>query len=484
MTEVRTRFAPSPTGYLHIGNLRTALYAYLLARRYDGKFILRIEDTDQKRYIEGATEVVYNALRITGLKHDEGPDIGGPYGPYVQSERKPIYKKYAEELVEIGGAYYCFCAQEGRDGTAPRLGRHHDLCRHIDPKEAAERVAKGEEHVIRQRIPESGSTTIVDAVFGSITVENSTLDESVLMKSDGLPTYNFANVVDDHLMRISHVMRGVEYIPSAPKYELIYRAYGWQNPIQVHLPHITKEGGKKLSKRTGDAAFEDLYERGYLIEAIVNYIVLLGWNPGTEQEVFSLSELERVFGVEGLSKSSAMFDIKKLNWLNGEYIRKKSPEEFHSLALPYIRQAIPCDTVDTKAVASMLHDRTEILGDIPESLDFLAQLPDYDVSMYVHKKMKTDIPSSLSNLSAALDALKSLEEWTHNSVTLVLKNTVEKLRVKNGQVLWPLRIALSGKQRTPGGGIEIAVALGKHETLKRVETGLAKLRAEAEKASV
>jgi glutamyl-tRNA synthetase, bacterial family len=482
MTEVRTRFAPSPTGYMHIGNLRTGLYAYLLAKKYNGKFILRIEDTDQERYVEGAVDVIYNVLKLTGLKHDEGPDVGGPYGPYVQSERREIYKEYAKKLIDLGGAYYCFCSKEeiaeargNHDMQKDGPFKYNDPCRRLSKEEAEKRIAAGEPYVIRQRIPETGSTTFDDAVFGSITVENSTLDENVLLKSDGLPTYNFANVIDDHLMDITHVMRGVEYLSSTPKYNLLYKAFGWNIPTYIHLPHIIKEGGKKLSKREGDASFEDFHKKGYLIDAIINYIALLGWNPGNEQEIFTLKELEQAFGIEGLSKSSAMFDIKKLNWLNGEYIRKMSLEEFHKMALPYIEKAIKNPDIDLLKVSSLLHDRTEVLGDIPANIDFIDELPEYDINMYVHKKMKTTLENSLENLKLSYDVLKGLDEWTAEKVDSALKGLIEKLGVKNGQVLWPVRTALSGKQFTPGGAIEIAEVLGRDESLRRIETGISKL---------
>lgn len=479
MTQVRTRFAPSPTGYMHIGNLRTGLYAYLLAKRYDGTFILRIEDTDQERYVEGAVEVIYNVLKMCGLKHDEGPDVGGNYGPYVQSERREIYREYAEKLVDLKGAYYCFCpkekieeAREKHDVIKDGMFKYNDPCKNIPVEEARKRIAAGETYVIRQRIPETGTTTFEDAVFGSITVENSTLDENVLLKSDGLPTYNFANVIDDHLMKISHVMRGVEYLSSAPKYNLLYQAFGWEIPTYIHLPHIVKEGGKKLSKRHGDASFEDFYNKGYLVEAIINYIALLGWNPGTQQEIFTLKELEEQFSTEGLSKSSAMFDMKKLNWLNWEYIRKMPLEDFHAKALPYYKSVIKNDNMDFMRISSLLHDRTEVFCDIPEKIDFLESLPEYEKELYVHKKMKTDLNNSLENLKIAYDVLEGLDEWTEESIDAVLKSLIEKLGVKNGQVLWPVRTALSGKQSTPGGAIEIAALLEKEESLRRMKTGI------------
>ncbi|MDI6617758.1 MAG: glutamate--tRNA ligase [Clostridiales bacterium] len=478
LKEVRTRFAPSPTGYMHIGNLRTGLYAYLLARKYGGKFILRIEDTDQERYVEGAVDVIYNVLKLAGLKHDEGPDIGGPYGPYVQSQRKSIYKEYAEKLIDIGGAYYCFCTKEKVEEIKENqnLGaKYNDPCRYIPPDEAKERVKRGEPYVVRQRIPEIGATSFEDAVFGKITVDNNTLDENVLLKSDGFPTYNFANVIDDHLMKISHVMRGVEYLSSTPKYNLLYNAFGWEIPVYIHLPLIIKEGGKKLAKREGDASFEDFYNKGYLTQAIINYIALLGWNPGTSQEIFSLQELEHEFSIEGLSKSSAMFDIKKLNWMNGEYIRKMSLDDFHNKALPYYKKVIKNDKIDLNKISALLHARTEVFSDISSNIDFFEKLPDYDVNMYVHKKMKTNLDNSFISLKNSYEALENLQDWNEDSIRAALYGVIEKLGVKNGVVLWPVRTALSGKQYTPGGAIEIADVLGRDESLRRLHIGIEKL---------
>lgn len=482
MSEVRTRFAPSPTGYMHIGNLRTGLYAYLLAKKYGGKFILRIEDTDQERYVEGAVDVIYNVLKLTGLKHDEGPDVGGPYGPYVQSERKHIYKEYADKLVDLGGAYYCFCTKEqvaeAREKFDMKSGasfRYDDPCRDIPVEEARKRIAAGEQYVVRQRVPMEGTTTFEDAVFGTITVDNSTLDENVLLKSDGLPTYNFANVIDDHLMNISHVMRGVEYLSSTPKYNMLYNAFGWEIPTYIHLPHIIKEGGKKLSKREGDASFEDFYSKGFLVEAIINYIALLGWNAGTDQEIFSLKELEEQFSIEGLSKHSAMFDIVKMKWMNSEYIKKMSLQDFHEKALPYYKKVIKNPAIDLMKISALVHQRTEIFSDIPDMIDFFEELPEYDKEMYIHKKMKTDITNSLENLKYSYDVLEALDEWTAERIDEALKGLVEKLGVKNGQVLWPVRTALSGKQSTPGGAIEIADVLGREESLRRIKIGIEKL---------
>jgi len=481
MGEVRTRFAPSPTGYMHIGNLRTALYAYLIAKSNDGKFILRIEDTDQDRYVEGAIDVIYNTLKIVGIEHDEGPDIGGDYGPYIQSERKEIYQKYIKELIDKGDAYYCFCSkerlenlrQESKNKKIPF--RYDGHCRNLTKAEVEEKLAAGEKYVIRQKVPQTGTTTFKDEAFGKITVENSSLDDSILIKSDGMPTYNFANVVDDHLMAITHVVRGSEYLSSTPKYNLLYKAFGWEIPIYVHLPLILREDGKKLSKREGDASFEDLYRKGFLKEAIINYIALLGWSPGTEQELFTLDELIENFSIDGLSKSPAIFDMEKLRWMNGEYIRKLSLDEFKEVATPYFKKPIKKRDVDYDVLSRLLHTRTEVLSEIPEQLDFVDELPDYDIELYTHKRMKTNPENALIHLKEAYKVLEELEDWSFDSIHDSLMDLVKKLGVKNGQVLWPVRVALSGKQYTPGGAIELAELLGKEETLKRIKIGIEKL---------
>lgn len=481
MKEVRTRFAPSPTGYMHIGNLRTALYTYLIAKNAGGKFILRIEDTDQKRYVEGAVDVIYKTLKLVGLQHDEGPDIGGPYGPYVQSQRKEIYKKYAEKLVELGGAYYCFCTKERLDKLREEAEKNNTAfkydghCKKLTKEEVEAKLAAGEPYVIRQRIPETGQTTFVDAVYGTITVDNAELDEGVLLKSDGLPTYNFANVIDDNLMKITHVVRGSEYLASTPKYNLIYESFGWEIPTYIHLPLIMKEGGRKLSKREGDASFEDFYEKGYLPEAIINYIALLGWSPGTEEEFFTLEELIENFDIKGLSKSPAVFDVNKLRWMNGEYIRKKSVEEFHALALPYYEKYISSKNVNLSLLSKLLHTRVEALEDIQGHVDFIDQLPDYDVDLFVHKKMKTNCENSLENLKKAYEVLSKLDEWNEETVHKAIFDTIKEMGIKNGQMLWPIRTALSGKPASPGGGTDLLILLGKEESLKRIEIGIEKL---------
>ncbi|WP_088228169.1 glutamate--tRNA ligase [Desulfosporosinus sp. FKB] len=480
MKEVRTRFAPSPTGYMHIGNLRTAIYEYLIAKSQSGKFLLRVEDTDQARFVEGAVEVILKTLNIVGLKYDEGPDIGGPYGPYVQSQRKSIYKEYADKLVELKGAYFCFCSKERGEGlgnnsqSATVPIKHHCQCKHLKSAEISEKLSNNESYVVRQWIPEDGITEFHDLVYGTVSVANSELDEGVLLKSDGLPTYNFANVVDDHLMEITHVVRGSEYLSSTPKYNLLYKSFDWDIPEYIHLPPIMKTAEKKLSKREGDASFEDFISQGYLPEAIVNYIVLLGWNPGTNEEFFTLQELEKLFNVEGLSKSPAIFDVNKLKWMNGEYLRRLSLEEFNALALPYYQDALGAG-IDVQKVSALLQKRIEILDEIPEKIDFFKSLPDYDINLFVHKKMKTDAVNSLSNLKAAREALTVLENWDLSELEKTLANVISQLGVKNGQVLWPLRTALSGKESSPGGGVELAEILGKTETLRRLDIGVSKL---------
>ena len=478
---VRTRFAPSPTGYMHVGNLRTALYAYLTAKSMGGKMILRIEDTDQERQVEGAVDIIYNTMRDTGLLWDEGPDIGGPVGPYVQSERMGIYKEYALKLVEAGAAYFCFCDKERLEevrelqkasGIAPQYDRH---CRNLTPEEVQAKLDAGVPYVIRQKVPLEGTTTFDDVVYGSITVENSTLDDQVLLKADGFPTYNFANVVDDHLMGITHVIRGSEYLSSSPKYNLLYEAFGWEIPIYMHCPPVMKDATHKLSKRNGDASYQDLVEQGYLKEAILNYILLLGWSPKGEKEVFSLQEMIDAFDIHGISKSPAIFDTVKLRFLNGEYIRALTSEQFHDMALPWIRKGVKREDVDTGLIASLLQPRCEVLGDIPEQLDFIDELPDYSNELYVSKKMKTNEVTSLEVLRQILPVMEAMDDFSDEAVHTAMFDLIAKLGVKNGYLLWPLRIALSGKQFTPGGGVEIAAILGKEESLKRLKKGIEKL---------
>ncbi len=481
--KVRTRFAPSPTGYMHVGNLRTALYAYLLAKKNDGAFILRIEDTDRERYVEGAVDIIYDTLRKTGLVWDEGPDIGGPVGPYVQSERMGMFKAYAEELVKKGHAYYCFCDKERLEevrtiqqasGIAPRYDGH---CRHLTPEEVQEKLDADVPYVIRQKMPTTGTTSFEDEVYGTVTVENETLDDQILIKTDGMPTYNFANVVDDHTMGITHVIRGNEYLASTPKYNLLYEAFGWEKPVYIHCAPVMKNHTEKLSKRNGDASFEDLLAKGYLTEAIVNYIALLGWSPKGENEIFTLPELVQEFDVSGISKSPAIFDVQKLRAINGEYIRRLSPADFLAHAKPYIRQTCKREDVDLSALCAMLQPRTEVFTDIPEQVDFIDTLPAYDNALYVHKKMKTNQENSLASLKACLPALEAVTEWTLENVHAALFDVIAQLGVKNGVVLWPVRVALSGKQFTPGGGVDLAALLGKEETLARIRKGIAQLSA-------
>ena len=477
---VRTRFAPSPTGYMHVGNLRTALYAYLLAKSRGGRFILRIEDTDQERLVPGAVDVIYDTLRSTGLEWDEGPDVGGPVGPYVQSQRKPIYARYAKELIARGGAYYCFCDKQRLEELrkiheASGVPHHYDgHCRNLSPEAIKEKLDAGIPYVIRQKIPREGSTTFHDEIFGDITVENTTLDDNILLKTDGMPTYNFANVVDDHLMGITHVIRGVEYLSSAPKYNLLYEAFGWEIPEYIHCPPVMKDATQKLSKRNGDASFGDLVDQGYLKEAVLNYIALLGWSPKGEREIFSLDDLKREFSVDGISKSPAIFDKSKLDWINGEYIRAMSPEQFHEAALPWIRKGVKRE-IETRLIAECLQPRCVKLSDIPAQLDFLDELPEYPAAMYVSKKMKTTPENSLSSLKAARQALADLGEWSRDGIHETLFGLVSRLGVKNGIVLWPVRVAVSGKQFTPGGAVEICALLGREESLRRIDAGIAQL---------
>jgi glutamyl-tRNA synthetase len=475
---VRTRFAPSPTGYMHVGNLRTALYAYLWAKKNKGTFILRIEDTDQERIVEGAVELIYRTLEETGLLWDEGPDKGGAYGPYIQHERKPIYKKYADQLIEKGVAYRCFCDKERLEELRTSLQlrklpfRYDGRCKKLSKSEIEQKLAAGTPHVIRQSIPTMGATTFEDEVFGAITVENSTLDDQVLVKSDGMPTYNFANVVDDHLMEITHVIRGNEYLSSTPKYNLLYAAFGWEVPHYVHCSQVMRDAQHKLSKRDGDASYADFIEKGYLKEAIVNYIALLGWNPGTEREKFTLEELVEAFDLGGISRSPAIFDVHKLTWLNGQFIREMPLEKFHEIALPWIRQAVKREDIDLMKISRVLHERTEKFSDIPGQIDFIDALPDYSPALYVSKKMKTDERISLESLQAILPLLESITRWDHETLHRAIFSLIEKRGVKSGVILWPLRTALSGKQFTPGGGVELADTLGREESLRRIRKGI------------
>ena len=473
--EVRTRFAPSPTGYMHVGNLRTALYTYLIARHYGGKFLLRIEDTDQGRLVEGAVDVIYKTMAECGLEHDEGPDVGGPVGPYVQTERRPFYGKYAELLIQRGHAYRCFCEKAESEEDAGDFDRGDDPCRGLSAEEAERRAAAGEPFVIRQRIPHEGVTTFHDEIFGDITVENAGLDDQVLIKRDGLPTYNFANVVDDHLMGITHVVRGSEYLSSAPKYNLLYEGFGWPIPKYVHCSPVMRDAHNKMSKRHGDPSYEDLIAQGYLTQAVLNYVALLGWSPRGEQEIFSLDELKEVFELSGISKSPAIFDIEKLRYFNSAYIRAMSPEAFARVAEPYIRQAVKNRAIDPAAIAALLQQRTEVLTEIPEKLDFFDRLPEYGTELFVHKKSKSDEASSREMLSRVIPAMEALPDWTDEALLDLMVKLAEAQGVKNAKLMWPVRIAAAGKAVTPGGAVEICRILGRDETLRRLRIGLEKL---------
>ena len=472
---IRTRFAPSPTGYMHVGNLRTALYTWLIARNSGGTFILRIEDTDQGRLVEGATDVIYRTMAECGLTHDEGPDVGGPVAPYIQSERRDTYGKYARLLVEKGCAYYCFCEKTESEEDSGSFDRAADPCRSLSPQEAQARVDAGEPYVIRQKIPETGTVTFHDAIFGDITVDNSTLDDQILLKRDGLPTYNFANVIDDHLMGITHVVRGSEYLSSAPKYDLLYQSFGWEVPTYVHCSPVMRDQHNKMSKRHGDPSYEDLKAQGYLTEAILNYVALLGWSPRGEQaerEVFSLTELAEVFDIAGISKSPAIFDIEKLTHFNALYLRAMTPEAFHAAAEPYIRQAVKNPALDTRAIAALLQARCERLTDIPEKIGFFETLPPYEKDLFTNKKSKTNEEVSKKMLESAIPAMEELTDWTQESIHDCLMDLAARLEVKNATLMWPVRIAAAGQAVTPGGAVEICQILGRDECLWRLRVGL------------
>ena len=478
--KVRTRFAPSPTGYMHVGNLRTALYTWLIARKAGGTFIFRLEDTDQSRQVEGATEIIYRTMAECGLTHDEGPDVGGPVGPYIQTERRDLYGKYAELLVEKGAAYYCFCEKTESEEDSGNFERPDDPCRDLSPEEVRANLAAGKPYVIRQRVPHEGTTTFHDVSFGDITVENKTLDDQVLLKRDGLPTYNFANVVDDHLMGITHVVRGSEYLSSAPKYDLLYKAFGWEIPTYVHCSPVMRDQQHKMSKRHGDPSYEDLRSMGYLTEAILNYVALLGWAPKgelAEREFFTLSELVDVFDIAGISKSPAIFDMEKLTYFNANYLRAMAPADFSRAAEPYIRQAVKNPAYDAAEIAGLLQARCEKLTDIPEKLDFFDQLPEYDVEYFTNKKSKTNPEVSRNMLEQAIPALEAMPAWTTDAIHDTLIDLAASLGVKNATLMWPVRIAAAGKLVTPGGAVEICHILGREETLRRLRLGLEKLGA-------
>ncbi len=482
MEKIRTRYAPSPTGRMHVGNLRTALYAYLIAKHEGGDFILRIEDTDQERYVEGAVDIIYRTLEKTGLVHDEGPDKDGGVGPYVQSERQKqgIYLEYAKKLIEKGEAYYCFCDKERlasltQTVAGKEINVYDKHCLHLSKEEIEENLASGRPYVIRQNNPTEGTTTFHDDIYGDITVDNAELDDMILIKSDGYPTYNFANVVDDHLMGITHVVRGNEYLSSSPKYNRLYDAFGWKVPEYVHCPLITDENHQKLSKRCGHSSYEDLIDQGFLSEAIVNFVALLGWSPDDNNEIFTLEELVSKFDYHHLSKSPAVFDYTKLKWMNGEYLKAMDFDRFYAMAEPYLKEVITKD-YDLKKIAAMVKTRIEIFPDIKEHIDFFEELPEYDVEMYTHKKMKTNSESSLEVLTELLPVLEAQEDYSNDALYQTLVSYVEKKGCKNGYVMWPLRTAVSGKQMTPGGATELMEVLGKEESLQRIRKGIEKLQ--------
>lgn len=478
MSKIRTRYAPSPTGRMHVGNLRTAMYAYLIAKHEGGDFLLRIEDTDQERFVEGAVEIIYRTLEETGLIHDEGPDKDGGVGPYVQSERQAsgIYLDYAKKLIEKGEAYYCFCGQDRLD-TLKKIVDGQEImtydkhCLHLSKEEIEANLASGKPYVIRQNNPTEGTTTFHDEIYGAISVDNSELDDMVLMKSDGYPTYNFANVVDDHLMGITHVVRGNEYLSSSPKYNRLYEAFGWEVPVYVHCPLITNEEHKKLSKRSGHASYEDLIEQGFISEAVVNYVALLGWSPEGNQEIFSLEDLIREFDYHNLSKSPAVFDMAKLRWMNSEYMKSMDFDKFYELAEPYLKAVIKKD-LDLKKIAAMVKTRIEVFPDIADHIDFFETLPEYDLSMYTNKKMKTNSETALSLLQDILPILEAQEDYSNDALYGALSKYVAEKECKTGFVMWPIRTAVSGKQMTPAGATEIMEVLGKEESLNRIREGI------------
>lgn len=476
---IRTRFAPSPTGYMHIGNLRTALYTYLIAKKENGKFILRIEDTDTERFVEGAIEIILNVLKDTGLNYDEGPDVPGDYGPYIQSERKHLYEEYAEKLVKDGHAYYCFCTSERLSKLREELSKKNEVfkydkhCLHLTDEEIKENLSKKIPYVIRQNNPIEGYTTFNDILYGEISVPNYELEDMILLKTDKMPTYNFANVIDDHLMKITHIVRGKEYLSSAPKYQRLYEAFSWEVPTYIHCPHIMKNETEKLSKRNGDASYTDLIDKGYLGTAILNYIALLGWSPENNEEFFTLDELIKNFNYKNISKSSSIFDIKKLTWMNSEYIKKMDKDTFYNIANKYLEDIPP--QIDKKLLCEMIQNRIEILSQIPEIIDFLIHIPDYDLSIFEHKKMKTSVETSRDVLKDVLPIFKNTDDYSIENLNSLINKYIKDNSYKNGFVLWPIRCALSGKNSSPGGATELAHLLKKEETLNRLENAINKL---------
>ena len=488
MTKIRTRFAPSPTGRMHVGNLRSALYEFLIAKHAGGDFMLRIEDTDQERFVEGAVDIIYDTLAKAGITHDEGPDKDGGYGPYVQSERMKtgIYMKYARELIEKGEAYYCFCDKERLSTLKTEVVEGKEImiydkhCLHLGKEEVEKNLAEGKPFVIRQNIPMEGTTTFHDELYGDITVENAELDDMILIKSDGYPTYNFANVVDDHTMNITHVVRGNEYLSSSPKYQRLYDAFGWKSPVYIHLPLITDENHKKLSKRSGHSSFEDLLEQGFLPEAVVNYIALLGWSPEDNREIFSLDELIKEFDYHRINKSPSVFDYMKLKWMNGEYIKAMADEAFYTMAEPYLKSVIKKD-LDLHKIAAMVKTRIEVFPDICDLIDFFETLPEYDPEMYTHKKMKTNRETSLAVLQELCPVFEQQEDYSNDALYQLLTTFAAEHEYKNGYVLWPVRTAVSGKQMTPAGATEIMEILGKEESINRIRKGIELLQNAAAK---
>ena len=481
MSTVKTRFAPSPTGRMHVGNLRTALYAYLIAKHEGGKFMLRIEDTDQERFMEGALDIIYRTLAQTGLVHDEGPDKDGGVGPYVQSERQAqgLYMKYAKKLIEQGDAYYCFCDKERLESLKTEVAGkeitvYDKHCLHLSKEEIEANLAAGKPYVIRINMPTEGTTTFHDELYGDITVENNELDDMILIKSDGYPTYNFANVIDDHLMGITHVVRGNEYLSSAPKYNRLYEAFGWEIPKYIHCPLITNEDHQKLSKRCGHSSYEDLLDQGFLTEAIVNFVALLGWSPSSDNEIFSLEELVKEFDYHRISKSPAVFDMVKLRWMNGEYMKKMDDDKFYEMALPYLKEVITRD-LDFHKIAAMVKTRIEVFPDIKDQVDFFEKVPEYETSMYVHKKMKTNEETSLQVLREVQPLLEAQEDFSNDALFEMLSAYAKEHGYKVGYVMWPIRTALSGKQMTPAGATEILEVLGKEESLVRIQAAIDKL---------
>lgn len=473
-SKVRTRFAPSPTGYLHIGGLRTALYGYLFAKRHGGDFILRIEDTDTNRYVDGSVQIIYDTMRDSGIMYDEGPDVGGEYGPYVQSERKSIYTEYAKKLVELGGAYYCFCTPERVASLKDEEGnvRYDKHCLNLSKEEIEAKLAAGEPYVIRQNVPLTGTGSYTDLVYGDIAVDYKDIEDGILIKSDGMPTYNFANVIDDHLMGITHVIRGTEYLSSTPKYNLMYDAFGWERPVYIHLPPIMKDAQHKLSKRNGDASYEDFVNKGYVKEAIVNYIALLGWNPKTNVEKMTLKELTESFSLEGINKSPAIFDETKMKWLSGEYIKEMSEDEFRAYAEKFLKESKAYGKYDTEKLLSLVRTRIQIFSEIPEKLDFLEEFGSYDVALFVNEKQKATAELAKELLPKIKEVLSSVDEWNNSSLFEALVKLSAEAGVKKQAVLWIARIAITGKSATAGGATEIAELIGKEETLKRIDYSL------------